>query len=68
MTWWGSPRASWTVLQKDGPNHLGLWCSVLPEHQMALITSWLVQVPAIAGGRVEKPPTSEYSLISHEEE
>ena len=23
----------------DGPNHLGLWCDALPEHQMALITS-----------------------------
>ena len=28
-----------TVLQHDGPNHLGLRCNALPEHQMALITS-----------------------------
>ena len=28
--------------QKDGPNHLGLWCYVLPDHQMALITSGCV--------------------------
>ena len=27
------------VLQKDGPNHLGMWCNALPAHQMALITS-----------------------------
>ena len=25
--------------QNDDPNHLGLWCNVLPGHQMALITS-----------------------------
>ena len=29
----------WTVLQKNGPNHLGLSYNVLPAHQMALITS-----------------------------
>ena len=26
---------------KHGPDHLGLRCSALPAHQMALITSWL---------------------------
>ena len=26
---------------EDGPDHLGLWYNVLPEHQMALITSGL---------------------------
>ena len=30
---------TWTVLQNDNPNHLGLRCNALPEHQMALITS-----------------------------
>ena len=30
---------TWTVLQKDGSDHLGLWCNVLPAHQMAPITS-----------------------------
>ena len=30
---------TWTVLQHDGPDHLGLWHNALPEHQMALITS-----------------------------
>ena len=30
---------TWTVLQQDGPNHLGLLYNVLPGHQMALITS-----------------------------
>ena len=29
---------TWTVLQQDGPNHLGLWCNLPPEHQTALIT------------------------------
>ena len=26
-------------LQRDGSNHLGLWCNALPENKMALITS-----------------------------
>ena len=30
---------TWTVTRYYGPNHLGLWCNALPEHQMALITS-----------------------------
>ena len=34
----GTPT-TWTVLQQDGPNHLGLLYNVLPGHQMALITS-----------------------------
>ena len=34
----GTPT-TWTILQNDGPNHLGLWCNVLPAHPMALITS-----------------------------
>ena len=34
---------TWTVLQHDGPNHLGLWYNVLPEQQMAgLLTVLLV--------------------------
>ena len=33
---------TWTILQQDGPNHLGLWYNVLPEHQIALITSGCV--------------------------
>ena len=28
-----------TMTRHDGPNHLGLCCEALPEHQMALITS-----------------------------
>ena len=31
--------ATGTVLRRDGPDHLGLWCDALLEHQMALITS-----------------------------
>ena len=34
----GTPT-TWTILQKDGPNHLGLWYNMIPEHQMSLITS-----------------------------
>ena len=34
--------ATWTILQQDGPNHLGLWHNVLPGHQIALITSGCV--------------------------
>ena len=30
---------TWTILQHDGPDHLGLWYNALPEHHMALITS-----------------------------
>ena len=30
---------TWTILQRDGPNHLGLRHNALPAHQMALITS-----------------------------
>ena len=26
----------WTILQYDGPNHLGLWRNALPGHQMAM--------------------------------
>ena len=29
---------TWTILQQDSSNHLGLRCNVLPEHKMALIT------------------------------
>ena len=37
---------AWTILQQDGPNHLGLWYNVIPEHQIDLIT--LVCVPCSA--------------------
>ena len=30
---------TWTILQHDGPDHLGLCYNALPEHQMALIAS-----------------------------
>ena len=30
---------TWTILQNDDPNHLGLWYNALPEHQTALIAS-----------------------------
>ena len=35
---------TWTILQQNGPNHLGLWYNVLPEHQIALITHDCVPV------------------------
>ena len=38
-----APHNAWTILQQDGPNHLGLWCNALPEHQKtAPITSGCV--------------------------
>ena len=37
----GTP-ATWTILQQHGPNHLGLRCNALPEHQIAVITSGCV--------------------------
>ena len=33
----GAPPTTWTILQNNDPNHLGLRCNALPEHQMALI-------------------------------
>ena len=38
---------TWTILQKDGPNHLGLRCNAFHEHQMALITSDCVPFMAV---------------------
>ena len=38
---------AWTVLQQDGPNHLGLWHNALSEHQMALITSGCVDAATL---------------------
>ena len=34
--------ARWTILQQDGPDHLGFWYKALPEHQVALIASGCV--------------------------
>ena len=28
---------TWTILPKDGPDHLGLRCNAFPEQQMALL-------------------------------
>ena len=41
LTGAGTPT-TWTMFQQDGPDHLGLRCNELPEHQMALITSGCV--------------------------
>ena len=35
----GTHRATWTVLQQDGPDHLGLLYMLLPVHQTAPLTS-----------------------------
>ena len=40
----GTSFSSWTILQKHGPYHLGLWYNMLPWHQMALVTSGCVPV------------------------
>ena len=43
---------TWTILQQDGPNHLGLLYNALPEHQIALNHLGLCarQVTAIIDG------------------
>ena len=59
----GHPTA-WTILQEDGPNHLGLRYNELHEHQMALITSGCVPCSALrrlrGAGRLpsSSPPPS----------
>ena len=59
----GAPT-TWTVLQKHGPNHLGLRYNVLPAHQMALITSGFVPSRAntihslMADGEVTPRPSA----------
>ena len=39
LSWQVQGPTTWTILQRDGPNHLGLWCNALPARQTALITS-----------------------------
>ena len=39
----GTPTA-WTVLEHDGPAHLGLWYTAPPGHQLALIASGCVRL------------------------
>ena len=46
----GAPT-TWTIIQQDGPNHLGLWCNMLPEYQMAAITSGCVPFRGRAVGQ-----------------
>ena len=41
---------TWTILQNDDPNHLGLRCNAFLEHQMALITSGCVPFRLPDGG------------------
>ena len=43
--------ATWTVLQNDDPNHLGLRCNAFPGHHMALITPGCVPFSAWRPGR-----------------
>ena len=45
----GGAVVHWTVLQHDGPNHLGLWFIGLSSNTMALITSGC--------GSLDCPPT-----------
>ena len=55
MTQGGVCPAARTVIRHDGPNHLGLWCNALPEHQMALITSDCAPLQSTA--RIYSPRT-----------
>ena len=40
----GIPHKTWTVPQRDGPNHLGSRCKALPAHRMTRITSGCVSL------------------------
>ena len=40
--WTVQDPTTWTILQKHGPDHLGLRYNALPDHQMALNTSGCV--------------------------
>ena len=53
-----APHNIWTVLRKDGPNHLGLRYHALSEHQMALTTSGCVpfRLPKMSCPRPPTPP------------
>ena len=42
---------TWTIIQKHGPNHLGIRYNVLPAHQMALINSGCVPSSVSPPGR-----------------
>ena len=53
---------TWTILQYDGPDHLGLWYNALLEHQMALIVSLHTvcsQCSQCGGGETVTPPATE---------
>ena len=43
-------HTTWTILQHDGPIHLGLWCNASPEHQMAPIGLWCNPAPCAPNG------------------
>ena len=60
---WAKPT-TWTVLQQDGPNHLGLWHNVLSEHQMALITSDYACGPVLDGAGPHGPTSNRMALIT----
>ena len=50
---------AWTVLQQDGPNHLGLWCNVLPDYQMALIAPCLHALQSLSASNAERKANKE---------
>ena len=52
----GTPQI-WTILQKDGPNDLGLWYNALREHQMSLMTSGCVSSRVLKGEGDDAPLT-----------
>ena len=44
------PPQKWTLTRHDGPAHLGLWYTALPEHQMAVIISDCAPSSAVTAG------------------
>ena len=58
------PPTTWTILQNDDPNHLGMRCNAFPEHQMALITSGCVPFRATPPGTSESRRSSSSSRVT----
>ena len=61
-------HTTWTILERDGPNHPGVWYNVLPEHQTALITSDCGQIRPGNAGRGRAHVLAEAVLPGHPRE
>ena len=65
------PPTAWTITRHDGPNHLGLLCDLLPEHQWACITSdrapsqCRCSRPPLSSRRTRSPRGTSSPTVSH---